>query len=80
VDKRSSQTRRVSLAIVLSAAIVASYELGRRHAHPQACGKTRHILFYVDPMYLGTWRSVPSGYLVEHRAILRERKQGRKNS
>jgi len=44
--------RRISLAVVMVAAIAASYGLGRHHAPAQTAGKKgRHVVYYVDPMH-----------------------------
>lgn len=44
--------RRMGLALVVVASIVASYGLGRHHSHSQTGGQTgRHVLYYVDPMH-----------------------------
>jgi Cu(I)/Ag(I) efflux system membrane fusion protein len=44
--------RRIILAVVVVAAMAASYGLGRRHVPSQAGGVTgRRVLYYVDPMH-----------------------------
>jgi len=44
--------RRIGLAILVVAAIAASYELGRHRPHSQTGGQNeRHVLYYVDPMH-----------------------------
>jgi membrane fusion protein, copper/silver efflux system len=49
-----SQVRRISLAIVVVAAIAGSYGLGRRSVHPLSASKQgRHLVYYVDPMHPG---------------------------
>jgi len=47
-----SQVRRISLVIVVLAAIAASYGLGRHSVPSQTVDKQgRHLLYYVDPMH-----------------------------
>ena len=44
--------RRLSLAVVVFAAIAASYGLGRLYPSSHSTNKTgRHVLYYVDPMH-----------------------------
>lgn len=53
--------RRISAAIGMIAAIVASYGLGRYHSHSQTGSQTgRHVLYYVDPMH-PTYKSEKPG-------------------
>jgi len=43
--------RRMSLAIAVVAAVAASYGLGRYHAHSQAGGTGRHVLYDAYPLH-----------------------------
>lgn len=44
--------RKIGLAVLVIAALAASYAVGRYYSQPQTAGKTgRHVLYYVDPMH-----------------------------
>jgi Cu(I)/Ag(I) efflux system membrane fusion protein len=43
--------RRISLVILVAAAIAASYGLGRRSSQPAGPAAGRRVLYYVDPMH-----------------------------
>ena len=52
MERGTSQMRRMSLAVVVVAAIAASYGLGRLYPSSHSTSKAgRHILYYVDPMH-----------------------------
>jgi membrane fusion protein, copper/silver efflux system len=52
MERGTSQMRRMSLAVVVVAAIAASYGLGRLYPNSHSISKAgRHILYYVDPMH-----------------------------
>lgn len=52
MERGTSQMRRMSLAVVVVAAIAASFGLGRLYPNSHSTSKARrHVLYYVDPMH-----------------------------
>src|SRR5215471_12451941 len=52
MERGTSQMRRMSLAIVVVAAIAASFGLGRMYPSSDSMSKSgRHVIYYVDPMH-----------------------------